>query len=115
MGLLVPGPVRVQRGRSRVVSVVALAAALKDRDPAMQYAGEYGSEEINRGLAYVMRYIPPQEQNVGHYFYGHYYAAQAMYLSGDENWQRFRLAKPTIQVLKIAIKHFSIVTLKQRL
>ncbi len=56
---------------------------------AMQYAGEYGSEEVNRGLLYVMRFIPPQEQNVGHYSYGHYYAAQAMFLSGDENWQRW--------------------------
>lgn len=56
---------------------------------ALQYAGEYGSDEVNRGLLYVMRFIPPQEQNVGHYFYGHYYAAQAMFLSGDENWQRW--------------------------
>jgi hypothetical protein len=56
---------------------------------ALQYAGEYGSDEINRGLAYIMRFIPPQEQNVGHYFYGHYYAAQAMYLSGDENWGKW--------------------------
>jgi len=56
---------------------------------ALQYAGEYGSDEVNRGLLYVMRYLPPQEQNVGHYFYGHYYAAQAMFLSGDESWQRW--------------------------
>jgi hypothetical protein len=56
---------------------------------ALQYAGEYTSDEVERGLQYVMRYVPPQEQNVGHYFYGHYYAAQAMYLSGDESWQKW--------------------------
>jgi prenyltransferase beta subunit len=56
---------------------------------ALQYAGEYSSDEVKRGLAYLMRFLPPQEQNVGHYFYGHYYAAQAMYLSGDEHWQKW--------------------------
>ena len=53
---------------------------------ALQYAGIYGGEEIARGLQYVRRFIPPQEQTVGHYFYGHYYAAQAMYLGGDAYW-----------------------------
>jgi hypothetical protein len=53
---------------------------------ALQYSGIYGGEEIARGIEYVTRFTPPQEQTVGHYFYGHYYAAQAMFLAGDEHW-----------------------------
>lgn len=54
---------------------------------ALQYAGVYGGDEIERGLEYVVKFTPPQDQTVGHYFYGHYYAAQAMFLSGDKYWQ----------------------------
>jgi prenyltransferase beta subunit len=56
---------------------------------ALQYAGIYRGEEIRRGLEYIERFTPPKEQTVGHYFYGHYYAAQAMFLAGDEYWQRW--------------------------
>jgi len=56
---------------------------------ALQYAGMYGSDSIARGLTYLDRFRPPQEQTVGHYFYGHYYAAQAMFLAGDKTWQRW--------------------------
>ena len=56
---------------------------------ALQYAGVYGGDEIERGLAYLQRYMPPKEQTVGHYFYGHYYAAQAMYLAGDAYWGKW--------------------------
>jgi hypothetical protein len=56
---------------------------------AMQYAGIYSGEEVERGLEYVLRYLPPQDQSVGHYFYGHYYAAQAMFLGGDFYWDRW--------------------------
>ncbi len=56
---------------------------------ALQYAGLYGTDEINRGLEYLLKSIPPQEQTVGHYFYGHYYAAQAMFLAGDDYWSRW--------------------------
>ncbi|UCE60289.1 MAG: terpene cyclase/mutase family protein [Phycisphaerales bacterium] len=54
---------------------------------ALQYAGIYKGEEVFRGLEYVRRFRPPQEQSVGHYFYGHYYAAQAMFLGGDTYWE----------------------------
>lgn len=53
---------------------------------ALQYAGVYGGKELARGLEYLRRFTPPQERTVGHYFYGHYYAAQAMYLAGAESW-----------------------------
>ncbi len=53
---------------------------------ALQYAGAYGAEEVERGLEYVERFRPPQEHTVGHYFYGHYYAAQAMFFAGGDRW-----------------------------
>ncbi len=53
---------------------------------ALQYAGVYHSDAIERGIAYLDRFRPPQDQSVGHYFYGHYYAAQSMFLAGDEKW-----------------------------
>jgi len=56
---------------------------------ALQYAGIYGGEEIARALQYLERFTPPREESVGHYFYGHYYAAQAMYLAGDAHWSQW--------------------------
>ncbi|GIK16831.1 MAG: hypothetical protein BroJett003_17950 [Planctomycetota bacterium] len=56
---------------------------------ALQYAGIYEGDEIERGLRYLERFTPPKSESVGHYFYGHYYAAQAMYLAGDEHWSRW--------------------------
>ncbi|MEK6798642.1 MAG: prenyltransferase/squalene oxidase repeat-containing protein [Planctomycetota bacterium] len=56
---------------------------------ALQYAGLYDSDIVQRGLEYLYRFQPPQDQTVGHYFYGHYYAAQAMFLAGDKHWQRW--------------------------
>lgn len=55
----------------------------------LQYAGIYGGDEVGRGLDYLKRFMPPKEQTVGHYFYGHYYAAQAMFLSGNEQWDQW--------------------------
>jgi len=52
--------------------------------------GIYGGAEIDRGLAYLMRYKPsPQgrQQNEGYYFYGNYYAAQAMFIAGGDHWR----------------------------
>ncbi len=56
---------------------------------ALQYAGVYSGEVIERGLEYCKRFIPPDEHSVGHYFYGHYYAAQAMFLAGDAYWSQW--------------------------
>lgn len=53
---------------------------------ALQYAGIYSGDELEHGLEYIRRFSPPQERTVGHYFYGHYYAAQAMFLAGDAYW-----------------------------
>jgi hypothetical protein len=54
---------------------------------ALQYAGIYSGPEIERGLAYLMRHLPPRREPPAHYFYGHYYAAQAMFLAGDTYWR----------------------------
>lgn len=53
---------------------------------ALQYAGIYGGEEVGRGLEYLRRFAPPRERTVGHFFYGHYYAGQAMFLAGNRYW-----------------------------
>lgn len=55
---------------------------------ALQSSGIYDGPEIEKGLEYLMRYLPdpiggPRE---GHYFYGHYYAVQAMWHAGGEYW-----------------------------
>ena len=54
---------------------------------ALQYAGIYHSQEIDAGLQYISRFTPPTDNSVGHLFYGHYYAAQAMFLAGQSRWQ----------------------------
>jgi hypothetical protein len=55
---------------------------------ALQSAGEYDSKEVRDGIAYLRKYT--QEIKLGnrysHYYYGHYYAAQAMWLRGGDDW-----------------------------
>ena len=62
---------------------------------ALYSAGIYEGPEIEKGLDYLMRHVPqpkpqgePQENEV-HYFYGHYYAVQAMYQAGGTNWSQW--------------------------
>lgn len=54
-------------------------------------AGMSEGREIERGLAYLLRF-PPRGDLVrydAHYFYGQYYAVQAMWHAGDERWQQW--------------------------
>lgn len=58
------------------------------------YAGVYEDESIDRGLDYLARNAFPRGPGAmaggfaqAHYFYGHYYAVQAMYLAGGERWK----------------------------
>jgi len=55
---------------------------------SLYYAGIYEDDALNRGLAYLKtNALPgPQQSSGAHYFYGHYYAVQAMYLAGGQNW-----------------------------
>lgn len=56
---------------------------------ALQYAGVYRGDEIARGLKYVAQYRPggEEQQNLSHYYYGQYYAVQAMYVAGGDYWR----------------------------
>ena len=59
---------------------------------ALYCAGVYKGPEIERGLKYLSddRFVPNQGHvppEVGlHYYYGHYYAAQAMWTAGGKHW-----------------------------
>ncbi len=56
------------------------------------YAGIYEGDEIDRAIMYLRRTAMPgtQASNArgagAHFYYGHYYAAQAMFLKGGEDW-----------------------------
>lgn len=56
---------------------------------ALFYAGVYEGRDIEMGLGYLMGHLPgrPGQRREGHYFYGQYYAAQAMFLAGGKWWQ----------------------------
>lgn len=56
---------------------------------ALYYAGVYQGNEINRGLDYLEKFIPGKTQEQTHYYYGHYYAVQAMYFAGRDRWRRW--------------------------
>ena len=55
---------------------------------ALQSAGEYDTKEVRDGVAYLRQFM--REIKLGsrysHYFYGHYYAAQAMWIRGGDDW-----------------------------
>jgi hypothetical protein len=55
---------------------------------SLYYAGIYQDEAITRGLEYLKREALPGATAAAraHYFYGHYYAVQAMYLAGGADW-----------------------------
>ena len=56
---------------------------------SLYYAGVYEGEEIDRGLSYLHRQGRASMQGGGHYWYGQYYAAQAMFLAGGDHWERW--------------------------
>lgn len=57
---------------------------------ALYSAGEYDSKEVRSGLNYLSRISNRLRPKRYHYFYGHYYAAQAMYLSELKHQGNFR-------------------------
>jgi hypothetical protein len=58
---------------------------------ALYSAGIYQGPEIDRGLAYLDQFLPtgatPGQD--AHFFYGHYYAVQAMWQAGQQRWRRW--------------------------
>lgn len=57
---------------------------------SLYYAGDFQDNAVTRGLDYLARFRPgPNQVNpeeTGHFFYGQYYAAQAMFLAGGKYW-----------------------------
>ncbi|WP_337174778.1 prenyltransferase/squalene oxidase repeat-containing protein [Paludisphaera sp.] len=58
---------------------------------ALQSAGIYDDKEVAEGIAYLKQFM--REIKLGsrysHYFYGHYYAAQAMWIRGGADWDEW--------------------------
>ncbi|MFQ6049328.1 MAG: prenyltransferase/squalene oxidase repeat-containing protein [Phycisphaerae bacterium] len=73
---------RLSSGSSAFARSAAAVAGL-------YYGGIYRGAAIERGLAYLMRYVPGQAEPQGHYFYGHYCAVQAMFQAGGRWWRRW--------------------------
>jgi hypothetical protein len=55
---------------------------------ALYSAAVYDAEEIKRAVDYLKQFMPEIKfgQRYSHYYYGHYYAAQAMWIRGGEDW-----------------------------
>jgi hypothetical protein len=58
---------------------------------ALYSAGIYQGPEIAKGLDYLKQFIPAEgvTRRESYYFYGHYYAVQAMWQAGGERWARW--------------------------
>jgi hypothetical protein len=58
---------------------------------ALYNAGQSESAEIERGLKYLDSFQPQKIEGIlpSHFFYGHYYAVQAMWHAGGERWNRW--------------------------
>jgi hypothetical protein len=58
---------------------------------ALYSAGVYEGKHVEDGLDYVMQHLPRGDEfsRETHYFYGHYYAVQAMWHAGGERWAKW--------------------------
>ena len=58
---------------------------------AFYNAGIYEGDELERGLDYLLRHIPRGDASSrdAHFYYGHYYAVQALWQAGGDRWQRW--------------------------
>ncbi|CAN5679700.1 terpene cyclase/mutase family protein [soil metagenome] len=61
---------------------------------SLYYAGIFEGDDITRGLKYMMNFLPARgavggPEIDGHYWYGHYYAVQAMFLAGGDWWAKW--------------------------
>lgn len=56
---------------------------------ALYYAGVFQGNDLRHGLDYVFQFLPNRglpANSYAHYYYGEYYAAQAMFLAGGSYW-----------------------------
>lgn len=58
---------------------------------ALQSAGVYDDKEVAEGISYLKQFMREIKQGsrYSHFFYGHYYAAQAMWIRGGEEWNEW--------------------------
>lgn len=57
---------------------------------SLQYAGIYEDDAVTDGLEYLLKASRGLgAQGGGHYHYGHYYTAQAMFLAGGDYWAQW--------------------------
>ena len=58
---------------------------------ALYSAGIYEGPEVEKGLAYLKGFSPRQQNPMAeaHFFYGHYYAVQAMWHAGGDEWNQW--------------------------
>ncbi|HID77743.1 MAG TPA: prenyltransferase [Planctomycetaceae bacterium] len=58
---------------------------------ALYSAGVYEGPEIEKGIQYLMRFKPEPGivRRETYYYYGHYYAVQAMWQAGGEAWRQW--------------------------
>ncbi len=52
-------------------------------------SGIYEGPEIEKGLKYLQSYMPGKGSDGSYYFYGHYYAVQAMWHAGGKHWDQW--------------------------
>lgn len=56
---------------------------------ALYSAAVYDAKEVDSGIGYLKQFAPNAkfgQRSYSHYFYGHYYAAQAMWIRGGADW-----------------------------
>ena len=55
---------------------------------ALYSAAVYDDDAVDDGIAYLKQHRPDDRflRRLPHYFYGHYYAAQAMWIRGGDDW-----------------------------
>ncbi|HZT80235.1 MAG TPA: prenyltransferase/squalene oxidase repeat-containing protein [Gemmataceae bacterium] len=57
---------------------------------ALYAAGIYKGDSVDKGLKYLMNHKPNNQfRHDMHYFYGHYYAVQAMWTAGGDYWKEW--------------------------
>ena len=58
---------------------------------SLYYGGVFEGNDLKRGLDYLIQFLPGKGMDgaEGHYFYGHYYAVQAMFLAGGDYWAKW--------------------------
>ena len=58
---------------------------------ALYSAGIYEGPEITKGIDYLMKFLPKKgtAPQAGYYYYGQYYAVQAMWHAGGQSWQKW--------------------------